>query len=121
MKVIRTTEGYMVEQADGDYLCDEHGDNLWDTRLEAESVIDIAQGGQGFMMPRHNLGDNMTRAEVDMRGKTVESISYPNPWDEGITITFTDGSKLNVYERMQAGEIMVTYNDNEVIHDRGTE
>jgi hypothetical protein len=63
----------------------------------------------------------MKRAEVDMRNKTVESISYPNPWSEGITITFTDDSKLNVYERMQAGEIMVTYNGNEVIHDRDSE
>jgi len=49
MKVIRTTEGYMVEQEDGDYLCDDHGDNTWETRLEAESVMDIAQGGEGFV------------------------------------------------------------------------
>jgi hypothetical protein len=42
----------MVEQDDGDYLCDEHGDNTWETRLEAESVMDIAQGGKGFMLPR---------------------------------------------------------------------
>ena len=52
MKIIRTTEGYMVEQDDGDYLCDEHGDNTWETRLEAESVMDIAQGGKGFMLPQ---------------------------------------------------------------------
>lgn len=39
MKVIRTTEGYMVELPDGDYLCDMHDDNLWDTRAEAEEVI----------------------------------------------------------------------------------
>ena len=49
MKVIRTTEGYMVEQDNGDYLCDEHEDNTWETRLEAESVMDIAQGGKGFV------------------------------------------------------------------------
>ena len=42
----------MVEQDDGDYLCDEHGDNTWETRLEAESVMDIAQGGKGFMLPQ---------------------------------------------------------------------
>jgi hypothetical protein len=48
-------------------------------------------------------------------GKTVQSISYPNPWDDdGITITFTDGSKLRVYEQMQAGQIAVTYNGNEI-------
>ena len=43
MKVIKTTEGYMVEQDDGDYLCDTHGDNLWDTRLEAEEAIEWAK------------------------------------------------------------------------------
>lgn len=30
MKVIRTTEGYMIEKDDGDYLCDAHGDNTWE-------------------------------------------------------------------------------------------
>ena len=44
MKVIRTTEGYMVEMPDGDYLCNMHDDNLWDTRAEAEEVIAQAQG-----------------------------------------------------------------------------
>jgi hypothetical protein len=44
MKVIRTTEGYMVELENGDYLCDLHDDNLWDTRAEAEEVIAQAQG-----------------------------------------------------------------------------
>ena len=44
MKVIRTTEGYMVEMDNGDYLCDMHDDNLWDTRAEAEEVIAWAQG-----------------------------------------------------------------------------
>lgn len=39
MKVIRTTEGFMVELPNGDYLYDEHGDNLWDTRAEAWDVI----------------------------------------------------------------------------------
>jgi hypothetical protein len=46
MKVIRTTEGYMVELDNGDYLCDMHDDNTWDTRAEAEDVIDHAQGKQ---------------------------------------------------------------------------
>jgi hypothetical protein len=39
VKIIRTTEGYMVELPDGEYLCDIHGDNLWDTRDEAEDVV----------------------------------------------------------------------------------
>ena len=53
--------------------------------------------------------------EVTLAGKTVAGVSYPDSCDEGITILFTDGSKLNVYERMQAGQIMVTYNGQEVI------
>ena len=63
----------------------------------------------------------MKCTELDIVGKTVASISYPNPWLEGITIVFTDGSKLNVYERMQAGEIMATYNDEPIIHERDFE
>jgi hypothetical protein len=45
MKVIRTTEGFMVEKDDGDYLCDLHDDNLWDTRSEAEEAIEWAKNG----------------------------------------------------------------------------
>jgi hypothetical protein len=48
MKVIRTTEGYMVELANGDYLCDMHGDNLWDTRSEAEREIALALGEEAL-------------------------------------------------------------------------
>ena len=55
--------------------------------------------------------------EHDMAGKVVASISYPDPWDEGFTITFTDGTTLNICERMQAGQIIVYYNDVEVKHD----
>jgi len=44
MKVIRTTEGYMIELANGDYLHDEHGDNLWETRSEADRVVVMALG-----------------------------------------------------------------------------
>lgn len=51
---------------------------------------------------------------VELTGKTIEAVSYPNPWDDGITILFTDGSKLHVYERMQAGQITVTYNGQEL-------
>ena len=39
MKVIKTNDGYMVELPDGDYLCDEHGDNLWDTYDAAWGVV----------------------------------------------------------------------------------
>ena len=63
----------------------------------------------------------MKCTELDIAGKTVESISYPDPWSEGLTIVFTDGSKLNVYERMQAGEIIATYNEEMIVHERDFE
>jgi hypothetical protein len=40
-------------------------------------------------------------------GKTVATVAYSDPWDLGLTITFTDGTVLNVRERRQAGEIEV--------------
>ena len=43
MKVIRITEGFMVELADGIYLSDTHGGTLWDTRSEAQDIIEWAQ------------------------------------------------------------------------------
>jgi hypothetical protein len=51
----------------------------------------------------------MNENQVTIAGKTVAGVSYPNPWDEGISILFTDGTVLNVYERCQAGEIVATY------------
>ena len=48
-------------------------------------------------------------------GKTIESVKYANPWEEGLFLHFTDGTCLNVYERMQAGEIVAVYSDKEVL------
>lgn len=56
--------------------------------------------------------------EATIAGKTVQGVSYPDPWGEGITILFTDGSKLHIYERMQAGQIMVEYNGQEVVYEK---
>ena len=42
MKVIRITEGFMVELPTGQYLSDIHGDTLWETRSEAEAEIALA-------------------------------------------------------------------------------
>lgn len=39
VKIIKTNDGYMVELPNGDYLCDEHGDNTWETRGEADGVV----------------------------------------------------------------------------------
>ena len=44
MKVIKTNDGYMVELPDGDYLCDAHGDNLWDTQDAADREIALVLG-----------------------------------------------------------------------------
>jgi hypothetical protein len=52
--------------------------------------------------------------EVTIAGKTVAGVSYPNPWNEGLTILFTDGTVLNIRERMQAGEIVATYEGQEI-------
>ena len=41
VRIVKTTEGYMVELPNGDYLCDEHGDNTWETRGEAENAVAI--------------------------------------------------------------------------------
>jgi hypothetical protein len=58
------------------------------------------------------------KEEVTLAGKTVEGVSYFDPWFEGFTILFTDGSKLNICERMQVGEITVTYNGQELAYSR---
>jgi hypothetical protein len=39
LEIIKTNDGYMVQQNGEDYLCDANGDNLWDTYEEAEAVF----------------------------------------------------------------------------------
>ena len=63
-----------------------------------------------------NVSDDPT--DVLIAGKTVQDVKYADPWGEGITIRFTDGSELYIYERMQAGEIIVLFNGQEVAHGR---
>lgn len=46
----------------------------------------------------------------ELIGKTVATVSYIDPWGEGLRITFTDGTTMRVTERMQAGEIEVEVN-----------
>jgi hypothetical protein len=50
-------------------------------------------------------------------GKTIATVQYVDPWGEGLFITFTDGTSLRVYEAMQAGEICVKLNNEEVESD----
>jgi hypothetical protein len=49
-----------------------------------------------------------------MLGKTIAGVRYPDQTGEGFSILFTDGSVLNIRERMQAGAIIVFYNEQEV-------
>jgi hypothetical protein len=41
--IIKTNAGYMVEQSDGDYLCDANGNNLFDWYHEADALIPKTQ------------------------------------------------------------------------------
>ena len=46
----------------------------------------------------------------DLVGKTVAHVEYKDPWGEGITLRFSDGTVLFINEYMQAGEIEVRIN-----------
>jgi hypothetical protein len=48
-------------------------------------------------------------SEVTMVGKTIAGVNYANSTYKGFTLLFTDGTELNIYERTQSGEIVVTY------------
>jgi hypothetical protein len=44
-------------------------------------------------------------------GKTVLAVKYSDPWENGLRITFTDGTTLEVTEARQAGEVKVSINN----------
>jgi hypothetical protein len=50
-------------------------------------------------------------------GKTVATVTYADPWDDGVRITFTDGTTLHIRELMQAGQISVAVNDEAIDSD----
>jgi hypothetical protein len=54
----------------------------------------------------------------ELEGKTVARVVYSDPWDAGLTITFTDGTVLVVQERTQSGEIQVSLNDKVIKSDQ---
>lgn len=54
---------------------------------------------------------------VTLAGKVVEGVKYPDSTGQGFSILFTDGTILNIYERMQAGAIVVTYEGQELQDD----
>lgn len=54
-------------------------------------------------------------------GKTVAQVQYADSYEGGVHLVFTDGTILNVYERMQAGEIRVMLNGEEIFSDQDRE
>ena len=46
----------------------------------------------------------------NLAGKTVDTVQYIDPWDNGLRIMFTDGTTLEVTEARQAGQIKVCVN-----------
>ena len=53
----------------------------------------------------------------ELVGKVVASVVYADAWNNGITLTFTDGTKLKVKELMQAGQIGVLLDNEELQSD----
>ena len=53
-------------------------------------------------------------------GKRIRSVSYVNPWGEGLYICFDDNTTLHITEEAQAGQICVAINGTEVQSDRYT-
>lgn len=51
-------------------------------------------------------------------GKTVATVEYKDARDEGMCIVFTDGTRFEVKEARQAGEILVKVNGQEIQSDR---
>jgi hypothetical protein len=53
----------------------------------------------------------------ELVGKTIASVVYQDAWNNGITLTFTDGTQLQVKELMQAGQIGVLLDGEELQSD----
>lgn len=43
----------------------------------------------------------------ELIGKVVASVVYQDPWNNGITLTFTDGTELKVKDTTQVGKMGV--------------
>ena len=84
MKVIKTNDGYMVEQDNGDYLCDANGNNLFDWYHEAEAVLTEAQGDEPMALTVDTLDNEAKSAVINIgtNGGYIEAYidnSYVNP------------------------------------------
>ena len=101
MKVIRTTEGYMVELPNGEYLCDAHGDNLWEEAYEAEREIEQhrrnkMKAWEGVVITTYQevltvLADTKEQAEVLMYDRA-------NPMGDGYS------GEMVVHDLKEVGE-----------------
>lgn len=62
----------------------------------------------------------MEMSEVTMVGKTIAGVNFANTTYKGFTLLFTDGTQLNICERTQTGELVVTY-EGQLVESEGEE
>jgi hypothetical protein len=93
---------------------DDEDEDEWPTEDETdeEDDLDLEDDDDRFDWSKdddeeYEDEDEEVETMDNLIGKTVATVAYSDPWDLGLTITFTDGTVLNVRERKQAGEIEV--------------
>jgi hypothetical protein len=91
---------------------DDEDEDEWPTEDETdedEDDLDLEDDDDRFDWSKDDDEEDEDEVETidNLIGKTVATVAYSDPWDLGLTITFTDGTVLNVRERKQAGEIEV--------------
>ena len=73
-EVIKTNDGFMVrDKYTGDYINDEHGDNLFDSEHEAQKLMTIARMQEAIinMFEAVEEGDAETIAHLALRYKNI--------------------------------------------------
>ena len=73
-EVIKTNDGFMVrDKYTGDYINDEHGDNLFDSEHEAQKLMTIARMQEAIinMFEAVEDGDAETIAHLALRYKNI--------------------------------------------------
>ena len=77
-EVVKTNDGFLVlDKYTGDYLDDEHGDNLFDSEHEAQKLMTIARMQEAII--------NMFEAVEDGDAETIAHLAlrYKNLFIEG--------------------------------------
>jgi len=82
--IIKTNDGYMVEQSDGDYLCDADGNNLFDWYHEADALVAKAQADDPMVLTVDTLDNEAKSAVINIgtNGGYIEAYidhSYVTP------------------------------------------